>query len=455
MQPTGALRGRRGSCNDDNAAMSPSDGDKPIGLGLLGLGVVGTGVAQALADRGDALAQRVGRPMQLRRVLVRDPLRPRSIVLPAGILTNEVERVLGDPGITIVIEALGGEYPAVDFIRKALAANKDVVTANKEVMAKHGPELRAWAARHGRALRYEASVGGGVPIVAALREDLAANRITSIRAIINGTTNYILTEMAAGGLSFASALQQAQALGYAEPDPDDDIEGVDAAYKLAILASLAFQTTVRPEDIHREGISRLAPQDFRYARELGYTIKLLAIAKEEGAAVQARVHPALVPRQSLLAQVSGVYNAVQIEGDLAGQLVLYGRGAGAEPTSSAVMADVIHLARDRALGIPNRPEPPPNGERPLMPFDDLKTRHYFRMAVADRPGVLAQIARLFGEHEISIASFIQQETDEDAQIAEIVIMTHAAQERAVQTALSFIGQLAAVRDVGAVVRVER
>ncbi|HLF08357.1 MAG TPA: homoserine dehydrogenase [Dehalococcoidia bacterium] len=435
--------------------MSPSDGDKPIGLGLLGLGVVGTGVAQTLADRGDALAQRVGRPMQLRRVLVRDPLRPRSIVLPAGILTNEVERVLGDPGITIVIEALGGEYPAVDFIRKALAANKDVVTANKEVMAKHGPELRAWAARHGRALRYEASVGGGVPIVAALREDLAANRITSIRAIINGTTNYILTEMAAGGLSFASALQQAQALGYAEPDPDDDIEGVDAAYKLAILASLAFQTTVRPEDIHREGISRLAPQDFRYARELGYTIKLLAIAKEEGAAVQARVHPALVPRQSLLAQVSGVYNAVQIEGDLAGQLVLYGRGAGAEPTSSAVMADVIHLARDRALGIPNRPEPPPNGERPLMPFDDLKTRHYFRMAVADRPGVLAQIARLFGEHEISIASFIQQETDEDAQIAEIVIMTHAAQERAVQTALSFIGQLAAVRDVGAVVRVER
>jgi len=435
--------------------MSPSDGDKPIGLGLLGLGVVGTGVAQTLADRGDALAQRVGRPMQLRRVLVRDPLRPRSIVLPAGILTNEVERVLGDPGITIVIEALGGEYPAVDFIRKALAANKDVVTANKEVMAKHGPELRAWAARHGRALRYEASVGGGVPIVAALREDLAANRITSIRAIINGTTNYILTEMAAGGLSFASALQQAQALGYAEPDPDDDIEGVDAAYKLAILASLAFQTTVRPEDIHREGISRLAPQDFRYARELGYTIKLLAIAKEEGAAVQARVHPALVPRQSLLAQVSGVYNAVQIEGDLAGQLVLYGRGAGAEPTSSAVMADVIHLARDRALGIANRPEPPPNGERPLMPFDDLKTRHYFRMAVADRPGVLAQIARLFGEHEISIASFIQQETDEDAQIAEIVIMTHAAQERAVQTALSFIGQLAAVRDVGAVVRVER
>jgi len=455
LQPTGALRGRRGSCSDDNAAMSPSDGDKPIGLGLLGLGVVGTGVAQTLADRGDALAQRVGRPMQLRRVLVRDPLRPRSIVLPAGILTNEVERVLGDPGITIVIEALGGEYPAVDFIRKALAANKDVVTANKEVMAKHGPELRAWAARHGRALRYEASVGGGVPIVAALREGLAANRITSIRAIINGTTNYILTEMAAGGLSFASALQQAQALGYAEPDPDDDIEGVDAAYKLAILASLAFQTTVRPEDIHREGISRLAPQDFRYARELGYTIKLLAIAKEEGAAVQARVHPALVPRQSLLAQVSGVYNAVQIEGDLAGQLVLYGRGAGAEPTSSAVMADVIHLARDRALGIANRPEPPPNGERPLMPFDDLKTRHYFRMAVADRPGVLAQIARLFGEHEISIASFIQQETDEDAQIAEIVIMTHAAQERAVQTALSFIGQLAAVRDVGAVVRVER
>ncbi len=435
--------------------MSPSDGDKPIGLGLLGLGVVGTGVAQALADRGDVLAQRVGCPLQLRRVLVRDPLRPRSIVLPAGVLTNEVERVLGDPGITIVVEALGGEYPAVDYIRKALAANKDVVTANKEVMAKHGPELRAWAARHRRALRYEASVGGGVPIVAALREDLAANRITSIQAIINGTTNYILTEMAAGGLSFVGALQQAQALGYAEPDPDDDIEGVDAAYKLAILASLAFQTTVRPEDIHREGISRLAPQDFRYARELGYTIKLLAIAKEEGAAVQVRVHPALVPLQSLLAQVGGVYNAVQIEGDLAGQLVLYGRGAGAEPTSSAVMADVIHLARDRALGIANRPEPSPSGERPLMPFDDLKTRHYFRMAVADRPGVLAQIARLFGEHEISIASFIQQETDEDAQVAEIVIMTHAAQERAVQNALSFIGQLEAVRDVAAVVRVER
>ena len=435
--------------------MNPLNATVPIGVGLLGLGVVGGGVAQALQGRAAELAQRVGRPLQLRRVLVRDPSRPRAITLPEGLLTTEVEQVLRDPTITIVVEVLGGEQPAVRFIKEALAAGKDVVTANKEVMAKHGPELRAWAQHCARALRYEASVGGGIPIVAALREDLTANHITSIQAIINGTTNYILSEMAASGRPFAATLEQAQALGYAEPDPDDDVEGTDAAYKLAILASLAFHTTVRPEDIHREGISRLAPQDFRYARELGYTIKLLAIAKEEGAWVQVRVHPALLPLQSLLAQVQGVYNAVEIEGDLVGQLVLYGRGAGAEPTSSAVMADVIQLAQDHAYGITSRPDPTPNGQRPLLPFEDLQTRYYIRMAVADRPGVLAQIARIFGQHQISIASFIQQETDEDAQIAEIVIMTHAARERAVQSALGSVCQLSVVREIGAVVRVER
>lgn len=427
---------------------------RPIGIALLGLGVVGSGVARVLLERRAALEEKVGRPLELRGALVRDPEKTRPVVLDASSLKTDAQPLVTDPDVDIVVEVLGGEYPAVDLIKLALDAGKHVVTANKEVMAKHGPALLVRASEVGRTLAFEASVGGGVPIVAVLQDDLVANRITALRAIINGTTNYILTQMSLKGVDFHEALAEAQRLGYAEPDPRNDIEGTDAAYKLAILTSLAFHIKVDPNDIFHEGIARLSPRDFRYARELGYAIKLLAIAKDQNGQVQARVHPVFLPQDSLLAQVQGAYNAIQVEGDLTGPVVLYGQGAGAEPTSSAIWADVLRIARNIVAGAPAVPPLPWNSGRSLLPFYELETRYYVRMSVADRPGVLAQIARVFGEYSISIASVIQKETDEHAQAAEIVIMTHLARESAVQAAMAEVERLPVVREIGSLVRVE-
>src|SRR2546428_13688963 len=319
-------------------------GDRPeVGIVLLGLGVVGAGVARALTEKARSLAERAGIRMALRRVLVRDVHRPRQLTLLEGLLTDDPEEALATD-CDIVVEVLGGEHPATEFIEKSLASGRRVVTANKEVMAKHGARLLSLATESGGEIFYEASVGGGIPIISPLRRDLSANEIGSLRAIINGTTNYILTVMS-GGVDFASALREAQQLGYAEPQAANDIEGLDAAYKLAILASLAFHTRVDPDNVYREGITRLVPRDFRYAAELGYAIKLLAIARRDEDGVQARVHPLLVPGEELLAKVDGVLNAVQVEGDLTGRVLFQGAGAGALPTTSAVMADVLDAAR--------------------------------------------------------------------------------------------------------------
>jgi homoserine dehydrogenase len=423
-----------------------------VNVVLLGLGVIGSGVARALQERAETYSQRIGAPLLLRRILERRLDRAQAAGVDPALLTADAQEALsGD--VDIVIELLGGEHPAYDLIKDSLTQGRYVVTANKEVMAKHGPELLALAAKNGVDILYEASVGGGIPIISPLKRDLCANEISSVRAIINGTTNYILTRMSRDGLDFDDALAQAQDLGYAEADPTNDIDGHDAAYKVAILASLAFRTPVRIEDVHREGIRGLAARDFRYARELGYAIKLLAVARREDSSVQVRVHATLVPEDELLAKVDGALNAVEIEGDLTGKVLFQGAGAGSLPTSSAIMADVLDAARALVLG--TRPFPwRYTADLAVTPLAQLVTRYYIRLEVADQPGVLAGIARAFGDHQVSIATVIQKETDEAAQTAELVIMTHQAQEEAVQATLAQVRELPQVVSVVNFLRVD-
>ena len=425
-----------------------------ISIGLMGLGVVGSGVAKTLFEKSDAIAQQVGCPLKIKKILVRDLSKKRDFDVSHHLLTTDPEQIITDPEIDIVIEVIGGETEAFEYIKGAISKRKHIVTANKEVISKHSLELFALASKNKVDIRYEASVGGGIPLVAPFQRDLLANNISAIHAIINGTTNYIVTRMTKDGLDFATALKQAQELGYAEANPANDIDGVDAAYKLAILATLAFRTEIRPDDIYYEGISRLTARDFRYAKELGYAIKLLAIAKKEKQAIQVRVHPAFVPEDLLLANVDGVFNAIQVEGDLVGRVIFYGRGAGSSPTASAVVADVIQLAQNIYLGIRPRPQLKLYKAKKLTPISEIKTRYYMRVTVIDHPGVLAQISKILGDHSISIASVIQKEADEKAGTAEIVIMTHPAKESAFQKALQRTLKLAVVKDIGNFIRVE-
>ena len=443
---------------------------REIGVGIVGLGVVGGGVARALLERREYFARQVGASLVVRRAAVRDLSKPRAVELPAGALTNDVNAVLDDPAIDIVVEVIGGEEPAGTFIRRALAAGKHVVTANKELMAKSGPELLADAHARGLDIMFEASVGGGIPLISPLRRDLLANKITSIRAIINGTTNYILTSMTSagaaaealrqqgiepiGGGGYDEALAAAQELGYAETDPTNDVEGYDAAYKLAIMATLGFRTRVRPTQVHTEGITKLTARDFQYARELGYVIKLLAIAERTEGGIVARVAPAFLPAATPLAKVDGVYNAVQIVGDLTGTVLFQGKGAGADPTSSAVVADLLDLSHAIVQGNRERKYWGPEGDIPVLGLDALETRYYLRVSVTDQPGVLAQIAQSLGNHNVSIAAVNQKEADADEQTAELVVMTHRAREGAMRDALQEISALPVVAGVNAFLRVE-
>jgi homoserine dehydrogenase len=429
---------------------------RPLRIGVLGLGVVGSAVAEALTGKREILSRRVGRPLELRRVLVRDRGKARPIHL--SLLCYEPSEVLDDPEIDLVVEVLGGENPAHDYILQAIRAGKHVVTANKEVMAKHGPEILALAAENHVDVSFEASVGGGIPVIGPFKLDLIANEISEVRAIINGTTNFILTRMAAEGADFAAALAEAQRLGYAEPDPRNDVEGVDAAYKLAILGSLAFHVEVRPGDVYFEGITRLHPSDFRYSQELGYAIKLLAIGRVRDDGVELRVHPALVPRDDVLASVDGVFNAVEVHGDLVGRVLLYGRGAGPGPTSSAVIADIIDLAQRTAYGPVMALPPAYDGHYRLLPMEEVITRYYVRLLAHDRPGVFAQITTALGAAQISMASVIQKQSvlvgDPPVEYAEIVLMTHHATEAAMRQAVEAIGALPVVRQVESLIRVE-
>lgn len=434
--------------------MSDLSDNIPINIGLMGLGVVGGGVAAALLEQPEAITAQTGRSVNLKKVLVRDPSRPRDVQLPDGVITTNPEDILADPDISLVVEVIGGESPSAQYLQDALKAGKHVVTANKEVMAKRGPDLVSLAQRQNVNLLYEASVGGGIPIIGCLVKELAANRFRSVRSIINGTTNYILTRMANDHTDFAVALAEAQERGYAEADPTNDIEGYDAVYKLSILAGLAFHRRVPPESVHREGITRLQPQDFRYARELGYAIKSLAIATREESGIQARVYPALVPQDNMLAKVDGVYNAVEVEGSLCGRVLIHGRGAGRGPTTSAVVGDLIEIVRNLGAGSNLLPSIMPGDAGGIRSIDDLECQYFLRLNIADRPGVLAQIARILGEQNISIASVLQKDANPEAQTAEIVITTHPARELWVQKALELAANLEVVQEINSLLRIE-
>ncbi len=427
-----------------------------IGVGLMGLGVIGGQVARVLTNKAEILAEQTGCPLVLKKIKVLGPDLSRQQVKEMGpqLFTTDDEEYFATPDMDIVVEAIGGENPALKYLRRALSAGKHVITSNKEVIAKYGTELMALAQQNNVSLRYEASVGGGIPLLAPFRRDLVANYVNGIYAIINGTTNYILTRMSQENTDFASVLGQAQKLGYAEADPGNDIEGIDASYKLAILASLAFQSQIRPDDIYHEGISRLNSRDFRYAKELGFAIKLLAIAKRSDKAIEVRVHPAFVPQDSFLANVSGVYNAVLVDGDLIGKVIFLGEGAGPLPTSSAVIADIVSAARDIVSGVGSGAMRQFKPDKTIKPMAEIETRYYIRMNVADSAGVLAQISQVLGNHNISISSVIQKKADELLETAEIVIMTHPAKEAAVVKALSELKILEVVREINNSIRVE-
>jgi homoserine dehydrogenase len=424
-----------------------------IGVGVLGAGVVGSGTLDLLARQRAHIEQAIGVNLVVRRVAVRDPGRARPVAIAPSLLTADPDAVVDDDSVDIVVELIGGEQPSLQLIERALRRGKHVVTANKEVVAKHGSELLALAYQHGVNLYYEASVGGGIPVISVLRHDLIANEITRLRAIINGTTNFILTAMESGR-DFGAALAEAQRLGYAEADPRNDIEAIDPAYKLAILSTLAFGARVRPEQIARVGITRLHARDFQHAARMGYVIKLLAAAGVGPRGIEASVAPTMIPFDHHLANVKGVFNAVLIDGEEIDTFMLYGRGAGARPTASAVVADLCAIAHNSRRGVVDGVAVRQR-DRPVADFGDTQSRFYLRLQVADQPGVLAQIAHLLADNEISIASVLQHETNEAARPAEIVIMTHAAPERRMARALEGLGTLAAVHEVSAFLRVER
>jgi homoserine dehydrogenase len=421
---------------------------EPLNVALIGCGTVGGGVARLLVEQPDRLAARAGRPLVLRRVVVRDVDKPRALRLPRELLTTDLNDVIRDPQIHVAAELVGG----VDWARRAvlslLESGKDVVTANKALLAQHGLEVFDAARRHGRAVAFEASVAGGVPIIAALTQSLAANQIVALQGILNGTSNFILTNMTERGVSYADALAEAQRLGYAEADPTLDVDGTDAAHKLAILAQIAFGMAVPLSAVERRGVAGIEALDIRYAGELGYVVKLLAETWLSDDQLAVHVSPVLLRRQAPLAQVRGAYNAIAVTGDAVGDVLLYGRGAGSMPTASAVTADLIDLAIGRTqrtfqtLRLWSA-----NGARlRLRPAADVRSRFYMRLLVEDRPGVLAAAASVLARRHVSIASVIQHEAPDEAEEARVqmVILTHTAPTGAFREAAAEMDRLACV-----------
>lgn len=429
-----------------------------IKVGLLGLGVVGGGTWKVLARNAGEISRRAGRNIEVTRVAVRDLSKARALLGDKVELGTDPFAVVRDPSIDIVVELIGGDTLARDLVLEAIAQGKHVVTANKALLAKHGTEIFAAASAKGVMVAFEAAVAGGIPIIKAMREGLTANRIEWVAGIINGTTNFILSEMRARGLPFATVLAEAQKLGYAEADPTFDIEGVDAAHKLTLLASLAFGIPVQFDKAHIEGISKLASEDIKLAERLGYRIKLLGITKRRTNGIELRVHPALVPSTSLLANVEGAMNAVLVRGDAVGQTLYYGKGAGEEPTASAVVADIVDVTRlhtaDPEHRVPHLAfQPDAMADTPILSIDEVVTSYYLRMTVADRPGVLADIARLFADAGISIGSMIQQPSDADGS-ADLIFLTHQALEKNINVAITRIEALEFVRSNVTRLRVE-
>ena len=429
-----------------------------VGVGVVGFGTVGTGVIKILLENAALIRRRVGVPIELVRVADLDVVRDRGVTLPPGVLVKDAKQVLTDPAVDIVVELVGGSDFAKRLILDAIAAGKTVVTANKAMLALHGEEIFAAASRKGIDVGFEASVGGGIPVIQALKEGLAANAIQSIYGIINGTSNYILSRMTNERRGFADTLIEAQKAGYAEADPTFDVAGTDSAHKLAILVNLAFGTPVNFKDLYTEGITHITEHDIAYAKEFGYTIKLLGIAKLIEGDVEARVHPTMLGADSPLAKIEGVYNAIQLIGDAVGDVVLSGRGAGDLAAGSAVVSDIIAGARNLLNGGAGRVPPAsfqPQERRPLRirPMEEIRSLYYLRFMVIDRPGVLAQIAGELGRCGISIASMLQKGRRE-GQTVPIVIKTHTARERDVQTALGQINRMSFMSEPTTLIRIE-
>lgn len=426
-------------------------------VGLLGLGVVGGGTWTVLSRNAEEIARRAGRRIEVTQIAVRDAEKAARHVNGRAAITIDAREVVRNPDIDIVVELIGGDTLARELVLEAIEQGKHVVTANKALLAKHGNEIFAAASARGVMVAFEAAVAGGIPIIKAIREGLTANRIQWLAGIINGTTNFILSEMRTRGLPFAQVLAEAQRLGYAEADPTFDVEGVDAAHKLTLLASLAFGVPVQFDKAYVEGISQLAQEDIAHAERLGYRIKLLGITRRRPDGIELRVHPALVPADRLLANVEGPMNAVLVQGDAVGPTLYYGQGAGEEPTASAVVADLVDVTRlhtaDPGHRVPHLAfQPDAMADTPILPIDQVSTSYYLRLRVDDQPGVLADIARVLAEHSISIGSMIQQ----PAQIggADIIFLTHQAVEGHVNEAIGRIEALPFVRSTITRIRME-
>jgi homoserine dehydrogenase len=427
---------------------------RSVNIGLLGMGVVGTGLLRALEAKGMRLEPRMGCYVRVKSVLVRDLDKQRELQVAVGLLTTRPEDVLGDPDVDIVVEVMGGEHPALEYILAAIEAGKHVVTADKEVVARHGRQILARAHQFGVQVRFEASVAGGIPIVAPLLRDLAANEVTSIRGIVNGTTNYILTRMAQQGLELGEALAEAQSLGYAEADPAKDVEGTDAACKLSILCALALGAWVKDTEIHREGITGLERRDLEYARELGYAIKLMAAAKNVDGVVYSGVYPALVPEESAIARVDGVLNAVEVETDLAGPLLFTGQGAGPSPTASALMADIIDVTAGTRLSTKAEKKVLYDEPAKVSKVTDLEAEYYLRLAVADKPQRLTDVRRRLRDHGVETSFAMFRELPQTESRVEVVVVTRRVKLDLVQEALSSMEKAGTVLEIGNVLRVE-
>ena len=430
---------------------------KEINVGLIGWGTVGTGVARILLNQDKYIREHERLSIRLCKIADLDITTPRGIDIDKNILTTDVNDVINNPEIDIVVELIGGLKPASDFIFSALKAGKHVVTANKAVLAAHGKNLFKTAKENKVLIKFEASVGGCIPIINSLLEGMAANNISAIYGIVNGTCNYILTQMTQRGIDFSEALKEAQKKGYAEAKPDYDIKGIDAANKIVILTSLAYETEINLDDIYIEGVTDITQHDIQYAREFGYQIKLLAIAKLlEGNKIQVRVHPTMLPEDTMLANVDGVFNAIYVLGNAAGATMFYGRGAGQMPAASAVVGDIVEIAKCKIAGTDPQLLPLPtldNTRYSLKPMDECETRYYIRLQALDKPGVLAKVSGILGDHNISIASVIQKERGVEKSVP-IVMMTHEAVEGNVQEALQEISSLSVITEKPMMIRVE-
>ena len=422
--------------------------DGIVRVGVLGCGNVGGALVQLLGADPDGLAARTGLRLEVTRVAVRNTAKERLVDLDEGCLTHDAEGVVNDPDVDVIVEVIGGIEPARSLILAALKAGKPVVTANKELLSNVGTELVEAAANAGVDLLYEASVGGGIPLIRPLRESLAGEDITRVMGIVNGTTNYILTKMTEDGATYADALAEAQSLGYAERDPTADVEGYDAGAKAAIIATIAFGVRIVAGDVYREGISGVTAADIAFAARLGYVVKLLAIAEREAGQVAVRVHPAMLPSSHPLASVRDSFNAVFIEGQAVGELMFYGRGAGGLPTASAVLGDLIDAAHNLRAGGSGRATP--LAKAIIRPIDELRSQYYLNLTVDDQPGVLAAVATVFGEHDVSISEMKQEGLGGEARL---IFITHSARERDIQATIHALRQLDAVERIGSLLRV--